>query len=346
MKNYLYGFKNEKNYKLKEVSIILIIALIFIIIFDSSGLLSWAKKLKVGKTRNTFMTIFEPLNLTMSSFKLNYPRIFLKTSFTKLMGKEREAGWIAAENQSGTENFTIPQNTGNSVINPVNPDATEVRNNTVFTTASPLNVLLIGDSMMGDGFGTMILRSLNDFGPTERERSFKVSSGLSRPDFYNWPAQIRQIFSQDNYDAIVIMMGTNDAQNFEMDGVIYQYGSDEWFEVYESRLNSFLDTLCTYTQQVYWVGMPPMRSSGYNSRMESLNEVFEKGCLNHQYATFVSTVPIMGDRNGNYTTYLTVNGREIKIRDDRDGIHMTRAGGQLIADKIMELLKEDFNFDE
>ncbi len=339
--DYMVNFKDEKKYSLRDVSIILLVCMLVVLIFDATGLYLWAKRLNIGSTRNFFIDTTEPLYSVTSKMKLDFPRNIFKKSFDFAMGKEREAGWIAASDetyisQTSTQSEQITEIASTHVV----PDNT---NTVVYTLSSPLSVLLIGDSMMGDGLGTMLLRALNSDETMVPHRHYKVSSGLSRPDFYNWSAQIKQLYDQGNYDAVIIMMGTNDAQNFEMDRVIYNYGTDEWFGVYRTRLKNFIDTLCTYSDHIYWVGMPPMRSSGYNGRMQSLNTLFEEACRNNPKATYVSTIPVLGDVSGNYTTYITANGRQIQARGE-DGIHMTRAGGQLVADEIIDLIKEDFTF--
>ncbi|MBN1619585.1 DUF459 domain-containing protein [candidate division WOR-3 bacterium] len=334
--DFMEKFRNEKFYDLSAVSKILLVCLVFVILFDSTGLYNWSKKLSVGPARKFFMSITEPLAFGTSAIGLDLPRKALKNSFLFSMGKQREAGFIAAENP-GINEFNT------SSVNSVQPDNTHA---VVYSSSSPLRILLLGDSMMGDGLGTMLIRGIDDLADMTQKRYFKVSSGMTRPDFYNWPAQIRQIFSNENYDVVIVMMGTNDAQNFEMDGKIYTYGTDEWFEVYRQRATDFIALLTSNTSRVYWLGMPPMRSSGYNSRMQSLNTVFQEVCAANPRAHYFSTVPILGDASGNYTTYLTVGGRQVHARDEKDGIHMTRAGGQLIADKIIEKIRSDFTFED
>lgn len=334
--DFMEKFKSEKNYDLSTVTKILFVCLIFIILFDSTGLYNWAKKLGVGPARTFFVTLTEPLAFGTSAIGLDLPRRMLKNSFLFSMGKQREAGFIAAENPDFTD---IQYNPGNNVPQ----DNTRV---VVYSPSSPISILLIGDSMMGDGLGTMLIRAIDESDDMTQKRYFKVSSGMTRPDFYNWPAQMRQIFSTEDYDVVIVMMGTNDAQNFEMDGKIYTYGTDEWFEVYRQRAASFIALLTLHCSKVYWIGMPPMRSSGYNSRMQSLNVVFQEVCAANPGAHYFSTVPILGDASGNYTTYVTANNRQILARDEKDGIHMTRAGGQLVADRIIEKIRSDFTFED
>ncbi|MBN1150762.1 DUF459 domain-containing protein [candidate division WOR-3 bacterium] len=334
--DFMEKFRYEKSYTLATVTKILLVCLLFVVIFDSTGLNNWAKKLRVGPVRSFFLTFTEPLAFGTSSLNLDFPRKSLKNIFLFSMGKQREAGFIGAEDPALTV-VEIP------IENTAPQDNTNV---VVYSSSSPVSILLLGDSMMGDGLGTMLIRDINESPDMTQKRYFKVSSGMTRPDFYNWPAQVGQIFSTENYDIVIIMMGTNDAQNFEMDGKIYTYGTEEWFEVYRQRVTSFVAYLTQHTSRVYWIGMPPMRSSGYNSRMKSLNVIFEEVCGQNTKATYFSTVPILGDASGNYSTYITSGSRQIQARDEKDGIHMTRAGGQLVSDSLLTKIRQDFTFED
>lgn len=333
--DFMEKFRYEKSYALATVTKILLVCLFFVVLFDSTGINNWAKKLKVGPVRSFFLSFTEPLALGTSTLNLDIPRQYLKNAFFFSMGKQREAGFIGAEDPQLTE-IGIP------IENTAPQDNTNV---VIYSSSSPISILLLGDSMMGDGLGTMLIRAINETSDMTQKRYFKVSSGMTRPDFYNWPAQVRQIFSNEEYDVVIIMMGTNDAQNFEMDGKIYTWGTEEWFAVYRQRVASFIEYLTQHTYRVYWIGMPPMRSAGYNSRMQSLNAIFEDVCAHNPKATYFSTVPILGDASGNYSTYITSGGRQIQVRDEKDGIHMTRAGGQLVSDRLLLKIREDFTFE-
>ena len=41
----------------------------------------------------------------------------------------------------------------------------------------------------------------------------KVSTGLARPDYYNWPARVLEQLSQQDADVVVLHFGANDHQN-------------------------------------------------------------------------------------------------------------------------------------
>ena len=80
------------------------------------------------------------------------------------------------------------------------------------TERKPL-VLLVGDSMMMEGFGPVLQRTLRKRPDLEVVREGKYSTGLSRQDYFDWPAQLEKLVGKYNPDMVVICMGANDPQD-------------------------------------------------------------------------------------------------------------------------------------
>ena len=56
---------------------------------------------------------------------------------------------------------------------------------------------------------------------------YHISTGLVRPDFFNWPAQIKSQAKGFKPSAVAAMFGANDNQPLQTDsGDVYQFGSD------------------------------------------------------------------------------------------------------------------------
>ena len=102
----------------------------------------------------------------------------------------------------------------------------------VYSDENPVSILLVGDSMMGYGFGSSMMQILQGNSKFEPERHYIGSSGLSRPDFFNWPAQLQTLVSENDFDIVIVMLGTNDSQDFRLNGTYYEYGTTDWFDVY------------------------------------------------------------------------------------------------------------------
>ena len=112
--------------------------------------------------------------------------------------------------------------------------------------------LLLGSSSVNGAVGRTLERELGAWGVHVRRRA-RSSSGFSRPDFYDWQAQIGSLGALGRYSLIVIYAGGNDAQGLwlrpdERTARRQQWlqWSDEerWREVYSARVRTFVDALC------------------------------------------------------------------------------------------------------
>jgi hypothetical protein len=138
------------------------------------------------------------------------------------------------------------------------------------------------------------------------------------------------------------MMGTNDAQNVELEKRIYKWGDSSWTRLYAERVDSFTLRLLENLDHVYWIGMPPMRKQWYHERMQKLNEIIETELLFDEYATYVSTNQLLCSKDGSFSQYIDIGGVQRKIRLD-DGIHVNRYGGQLIVGRMYDLIESNFD---
>ena len=76
---------------------------------------------------------------------------------------------------------------------------------------NPSKVFIVGDSDAGT-FGPYLQTLLDGTGIVTTELDYKVSSGLARPDFYDWPAEIDAKLPTVDPDIVVATFGGNDAQ--------------------------------------------------------------------------------------------------------------------------------------
>ena len=72
-------------------------------------------------------------------------------------------------------------------------------------------VLIAGDSDAGT-FGPYLDRLLADTDLVDTALDYKVSSGLARPDFFDWTARLHEHVPVVDPDIVVITFGGNDAQ--------------------------------------------------------------------------------------------------------------------------------------
>ncbi|MEM8924519.1 MAG: DUF459 domain-containing protein [Actinomycetota bacterium] len=203
----------------------------------------------------------------------------------------------------------------------------------------PLRLLIIGDSTL-DPVGNALLRDLGETGVAEGVIDYRVSTGLARPDFFDWPAHLRTIRPQLDPEVVVIMMGANDAQAFAVDNKAVEFGTDEWLAVYAARVSALLDELTADGRWVIWIGQPAMRSADFDTKMQQINRLYLEVIANHPRALFVDARPLSVDADGRYAAYLVdENGDRFQMRMT-DGVHLTPAGGDRLSPVVLSALDE------
>lgn len=186
-----------------------------------------------------------------------------------------------------------------------------------------------GDSVsqsLAEGLQRLAPRSLTKF-----EVASRVSTGLSRPDFYDWPARLARELTEDRPDAIVLMFGANDFQNVAYNGKIYNRFKPEWTDLYCQRVAQAMKLVSQPGVQIIWVGQPIMRENTLAGGLELLNSVYNTQAHLHPSVTFVDTWTLFSTPDGQYAQ--TLNG--VRLRTN-DGVHMTIPGSNRLATPAWE----------
>jgi hypothetical protein len=103
-----------------------------------------------------------------------------------------------------------------------------------------------------------------------------------------------------------------------------------------------MDILSTRGRRVYWVGNPIMKDFGYRERIAMMNHIYEAEAKKRSGVTFVSTWRALANEKGSYTEYLKdENGDQVLMRAP-DGIHLTRAGGDRMAQVVLDVIREEW----
>ncbi len=202
------------------------------------------------------------------------------------------------------------------------------------TVDDPLRVLLVGDSTM-DAVGTATLRQLSATGVTDARLDYRVSTGLSRPDYFDWPAHLRELRAAEQPEVIVVMLGANDAQPILVEGEVEQHGTERWSNAYRQRVAALLDELTTGPTWVIWIGQPVMRNDPYDSRLRGLNDIVASETARYPNAVYLDPRPLTSDVDGGFTAYLPdADGNQQLIRQT-DGVHFTPDGGERVAPAVV-----------
>ena len=198
--------------------------------------------------------------------------------------------------------------------------------------------LVIGDSLMMK-VGPEIKRAIVKRFAGSAEVTARLATGLARPDVFDWQKELERLTLAQQYDVIVMTLGTNDSQDFAVDGRILPYGTHEWVSVYNERMAALMTTACEAGAKVYWIGLPPMQSAAFQRKALRINswaklQARASGCVE-----FVATEHVLGDEDGRFVSYLPVGETLAKVRMV-DGIHVTTEGGALIAQALVDLIRK------
>lgn len=210
------------------------------------------------------------------------------------------------------------------------------------TAADPLRVYIGGDSIVRDaGDAFLNLAGANPLFRTTLH--YENATGLTRPDFYDWPAALAADMAEHRPEVAFILFGGNDSQGIVApDGAVYPGPSDPgWRTEYARRVGQAMDVLRADDRLVYWIGLPPMREAGFDGRAEIMNEIYRTAASSRPWMTFLDTHPTFGDENGDYVERKPdADGDLVDLRQD-DGVHLSSPGAERLARVLLGLIDEE-----
>ena len=218
------------------------------------------------------------------------------------------------------------------------------RSGPVTPTKSNKLILWIGGDSMVQVFGSSLEMMARQTGLVAPVLDYKISSGLVRPDFYDWPKRIAAEMASLDPDAVVVMFGANDGQGMKVGGQVYPFGTPGWMKIYHKRVGLVMDELLTRGREVYWVGQPIARARYFADNVHTMNSVFQEEALRRPHVHYVDSWSLFVNGKGQYSDYLRDGSGAMVLMRTADGIHLTRAGGDRLAEAVLAQIAADFRF--
>ena len=212
------------------------------------------------------------------------------------------------------------------------------------TAAHPLRVLILGDSL-GIDVGGPLQNDLANTGVVQATLDARESTGLTRPDYFNWPAELQSDLGTARPQVVVVMIGANDPQDFPGPPDV-PYSSPQWNVMYAGRVAAFMQLAQSEGATVLWVGMPPMQSAQLSTEMADIDAVDQRqATLCTPPVHFISSWTLLGTAQGGYTPFITnAAGQVVDVRTP-DGIHLTPAGGEVLSQTVLNYLRGPLRID-
>ncbi|MCX6790896.1 MAG: DUF459 domain-containing protein [Candidatus Gribaldobacteria bacterium] len=210
------------------------------------------------------------------------------------------------------------------------------------SASTSVRYLLIGDSFMDtySPVGDLLKKTLVGYASSSVIRFGKVSSGLARPDFFDWSKKAQELVQAYQPNVVVVMLGANDDQNLKVTGTDGQkryltFGSLAWEEEYGRRVASLIKTFQDRGSLVFWVGMPITRDLNRFSRYTKVNIVCQKQANQLTGAYYISTWRLLSNSQGDYLGFLPDAKGKYQPTHAPDGIHLSFFAGGLLVKKII-----------
>jgi hypothetical protein len=206
-----------------------------------------------------------------------------------------------------------------------------------------LRIAVVGDSL-ANGIGFYAERVFKPFF-TEVVKQGRISTGLARPDYFNWPRQMEAIVDRFRPDLTIVMLGENDAQSLQTSGggIEVPSGTAEWPTVYEARVERFAKIASARGGHVIWVGMPISRDESRWTHNQRLNGIYERVADRLPNVAFFDTWEAFS-KDGGYTAYYR-DGSHVKLIRTDDGIHFNGDGYTILMENVARFTTEEFDLD-
>ncbi|MEY2443446.1 MAG: uncharacterized protein QOE00_26 [Ilumatobacteraceae bacterium] len=217
------------------------------------------------------------------------------------------------------------------------------------SAADPAELYVAGDSDAGT-FGPYLDKLMKQTGMVATTLDYKVSSGLSRPDFFDWPSYFAQQIPKVNPDIVVVTFGGNDAQglrNLDKSWAVQHApgsGSDDtdWRAEYGKRVGAAMDYLGGDNRTLIWVGIPNDNDPGVTARLQVQNEVVMAEAAKRPKVVFIDTWKRFSGLSGGFAEEVQdPRDNQFKAVRRSDGFHLNTTGAEILALDIAEAIRTE-----
>ncbi len=309
-------------------------ALAIALLLNAPGLHKSATTQQEGWKRDVALAVTGPLESISGALYLDQPRRALKSTLGRSDDDAIDTAVAAPQ---------APRTVGAGT-----PAGAPKRER--FTPRKKLRIWIAGDSLVVVP-GESVLREIagNEAFDASDALEGRIATGLERPDVFNWFTHVREVMTKRKPRAVVLMFGGNDDHGF-MTGVpegreVGTFGSPTWRAEYRRRVATVMDTITRNGGFLVWVGLPISRDADQTLRYDLINAIVQTEAAKRKgRAAYLDTYFFFAGEDGGYAQYVEdATGKLVRMRAD-DGVHFERAAGDLIADKVVDLLGERYDF--
>lgn len=334
-------------YTLRATSWLLVTFVVTMVLFDSEGLVTWARRLPVGPAQDAWVTFFRNVHDLADAGGLTVPRKLLARGAdraARALGAGEDpllsTGWTGAAETVEQDAFVRggdgrerPRDLAEAGADPGGSPASSGK--------QQATVLLLGDSMMAGALGAAISKSLEEQGQVRVVEASQSATGLSRPEVFDWMRVVPPLLKRERPRFVICSLGANDAQRIHVGGQVHEFEEPGWRTAYRGRVREIMRALAGERTRVLWLGLPPMRDLRYAQRVEALNRIFSDVAGEVPGVEYFELGMVLGGQGAEgYSTFGSdEEGRLVRMRLE-DGVHYSAAGARAIATWVAEWVRE------
>jgi hypothetical protein len=333
----------------RQLAQVVIGSLVTILLLESGGLTVWAKRLDVGAGRTEAVRATSTLHkrlqpLGVENLRQNVLISLQKTGWSDDPVSVPSGPSMKMDSSKLSLACNVIPSTPSTVRKAAPPPVAAVPQKITLTRLPPLPtgktrvVALAGDSMMAVGLSEVLQRNAAQNKNLQIVKAFRSGTGLARPEVFDWMTEYPAMIGNTHPDTVIVSIGANDGQDFLEDEKPLKFGSQEWITVYQQRVQQFLELLTAQGTRVIWVGLPPMKATGYNTRIALINRITYATVSNNPNAVWWNPALYIGDTNGQYRDFAPQPDGKVKRIRAIDGIHMSNEGADLLSPTLMTWL--------
>ncbi len=299
-----------------------------------------------GTQREVALAFAGPLREVSMALRLDRPRAW----FESAVGREHATidteivlppppPPIATTPLAGPAAPGVP--TGERIPLPTEPAKPE---RVVFTPRNKMSLWIAGDSLViTPGYAIFRAMGRNEAVEKVADVEGRVATGLTRPDVFNWFRHVSEQVERRKIETVVFCFGGNDdhdlmtglPKGLELDG----FGGPKWTKEYRRRVGGLMDIVNGAGGFVVWLGLPVTDDTAQSRRWRLLNKMALAEA--QRRAGKVAYVDLYGllSRNGEFASYLEDKDGELEKVRAPDGVHLERAGGDIVAKDVVRQLR-------
>lgn len=224
----------------------------------------------------------------------------------------------------------------NETVEPVTNEGTPTGELRAVDAAEPLRVWLGGDSL-GQYIASHLAYRIAPPEQTDITLDYHISTGLARPDYFDWPAHFTELAAAEQPpEALVYMIGGNDDQPMRLQDVVLDPMTPEWREEYGRRVALLMDVVAYSDTRLIWILLPPMESDRRSAISSDINAIIAAQAAQRPWVVAVDIRDLFVDENGRYAQFVDSPDGNRELARQNDGVHITEVGSRWVADLVWE----------